>query len=303
MSLPIVIIHQGDSFYLADTIAQARQACGSEKPILLGDDGNRHYRGTRFFPYAAYFDEAAAFAGVYKHYNCAAHQYDWLLFCFQKWIFLRRFMEREGIERCFVIDSDVLVYMPPERLAATYGNAELTVCLPDKNLLAASGHATYVSGTRILGDLADLMREMFGETDLNRRIREASDEGRSTTHGITEMAALALLLERFPDRVLNNFAPISGLAVDHSMLSADGFQMHRGMKRLRWQDHIPHGLYAPERSDPVWVPFGAVHFQGHAKKRMLRSVSLRDPRLIAEWLANKARFRVRKWHRKLTRAK
>ena len=243
--IPIIFIHQGDSHYLANTIAQARRSQDGVAPILIGDSCNRHYRGIQWFSYADYFQEASQFASVFQHYNPSPHHYQWILFCFQKWIFLRAFMEREGISKALLIDSDVLVYLPVARLFDVFSGNALTLSEIPGNNLAANGHAALIGNTEILHALSDLIFEMYGPTPLHERIKDFAVTGMKKTppESITEMSALALLRERYPAQISDTYLPKGGIAIDHSMLCDQGFEMRNGVKHLRWIEGIPHAHY------------------------------------------------------------
>jgi len=299
----IVIIHEGDSYYLADTIAQARVAQGGEPPILLGDPLNRHYKGADFYPYSDYFKEARAFAGIYKHYYPNPAQYQWLLFCYQKWIFLREFMERESIHEVMVIDSDVLIYRNPSELSRFNVNAEMTISEWRISSMGASGHASLITSREILADLSELMWQMFLPGEFHERVRTFGEAGLMQTppDGITEMTALSLLRERFPERVATNYFPYNGSAVCHSLLASQGFEMDGQMKLLRWIDGVPHGKWMGGHGIDagVWIPFDALHFQGHAKRGIARAVSMSRFDVSTQRFSNKLRYQLRKTERRL----
>ncbi len=301
--VPIVIIHRGDSYYLADTIAQARKVRGGKKPILIGDQENRHYQGAHWVPYGDYFKEADSFARIYQHYNPSPHHYQWLLFCFQKWIFLKDFMEREGVSRAFVIDSDVLVYLRPDRVAKLYAEADFTVSDVDPAILSASGNATFINRLSALEELTALMFEMFGDTALHTRIRDFAEAGmrKSPPQAITEMTALALLRERFPNRVANTYAPKDGIAICHSVLCEQGFEMENGRKRLEWIEGVPHGRFLHGLDGPEWIPLAALHFQGSSRRYMAGAVAPLPFDLAWERLTGKATYRVFKEKRRFER--
>lgn len=64
---PIILIHRGDSFYLAHTIAQARSSNPDSRLILLGDRSNSFYLGVEHHRYVDYFDEAREFAKLFTY--------------------------------------------------------------------------------------------------------------------------------------------------------------------------------------------------------------------------------------------
>lgn len=301
----IVIIHEGDSDYLADTIAQARVACEGEFPILLGDSINRHYKGVQFFSYADYFEEARAFADVYQHYYPNPAQYQWLLFCYQKWIFLHEFMVRESVQQCMVIDSDVLVYRAPAEISQFVTRAEMTVSEGRVSSMGASGHATIIKTPSILGELSQLMWQMFLPGEFHERVRTFAEAGLKQVppDGITEMTALSLLRERFPERVATNYFPENGFAVCHSLLASQGFEMDGEMKLLKWIDGVPHGRWLGGHGVEagVWVPFAALHFQGHAKKTISKSVSSTRADIGWQRVSNKLYYQLGKTARRFGR--
>jgi hypothetical protein len=109
---PIILIHRGDSFYLAHTIAQARSSNPESRPILLGDRSNSFYLGVERHRYEDYFEQAQKIAKLFTYEYFPTYQYPWILFCHQKYLALRDFVLAQGIEKFLLIDSDVLLYEP-----------------------------------------------------------------------------------------------------------------------------------------------------------------------------------------------
>ena len=281
------MIHYGDSAYLAHTLAQAKFAQKGDRLILLGDEGNIYYRGVEFFPIADYFEEAAKFSDIFQLYRLNAYQHRWQMFCFQRWMCLSKFMETHQIDRCFTMDSDVLLYEQATMLAKHYDEFEMTVIQPDERTLSANGATSIIHSQDILRDLTGIMFEMFSQTPLNERIKGLTD-------GITDMTALALLRERYPSRVGNSLKPKNQLLIDQSILLPDDFEMDGETKRVEWIGGKPFGFHQSDEQGQQRVQFGSIHFHGHAKKMIRHYTSPWHNALQSERNGNILNFRLKK---------
>jgi hypothetical protein len=289
--IPVIMVHYGDSGYLADAISQAIFAQKGGRVILLGDEENAHYEGVDHYPLESYFREATCFAEKFKLYRLNVYQHRWQMFCFQRWMCLREFMKAHGIERCFTMDSDVLLYEPANEIAERYREFEITVLEKTDGSLCANGAISVVNSRSMLDALIELMFEMFGQTELHETVKRMSD-------GITDMTALGFLRKRYPHRVGNAFYPKDKTILDHCVLESDGFAMDGERKLISWIEGVPYGCRGAQRD---LIRFGAIHFHGHAKKVMHKYTSHWPNALRAQRNRNAIRFQCLKAAGKMAR--
>src|SRR5215510_13491628 len=106
-SLPIIFIHRSNSEHLKYSLAQAHQSNPNSTIFLLGDSSNDVYDFVEHRPFVEYFQEAAHFQKLYKHYSI--YFIDFELICFQRWSFLREFLIAHSLSQCLYLDSDTML--------------------------------------------------------------------------------------------------------------------------------------------------------------------------------------------------
>lgn len=106
--IPVIFVHAGDSFFLSDVLAQAKEF--NERVILLGDEKNQYCSslGIEYYPMADFFKEAHHFAKIYSHMSHRPHHIE--LLSFTRWFVLKAFMEMQHIPIAFYCDADVMLY-------------------------------------------------------------------------------------------------------------------------------------------------------------------------------------------------
>lgn len=109
MRRPIIIAHRGNPRYLRYTIKQAKHY--NDDVILLGDKKNavlanivEHHLLDDF----SISEGLTRFRHLYKHMS--ANQYQFEVVCFERWFQIVEFLESNGIQSFFHLDSDVLLY-------------------------------------------------------------------------------------------------------------------------------------------------------------------------------------------------
>jgi len=293
MAVPVIMIHYGDSHYLAHSIAQACHVQGDAPVILLGDSHNHYYEGIQHYPISNYFGEARRLATCFRSQGLNPHQYDWQLFCFQRWLCLLEFLKAQNIESCLTFDSDVLLYESAQVIREQHHDVEITLAQEHPDSLCANGATAVINSRRILEDLKTLIFEMFDETsDLANRVK-------TIPGALTDMTALGLLLERFPTRIRNTYYPINGKLIDHNVLSSDGFTMENGQKMIEWHNNRPCGTLTATSKENQLIQFDAIHFHGHSKRDIKKHLCRFTLELSALYRRNIVQFYFRKALRKM----
>jgi hypothetical protein len=281
---PIILIHRGDSFYLAHTIAQARSSNPESRLILLGDRSNSFYLGVEHHRYEDYFDEAREFAKLFTYEYFPNYQYPWILFCHQKYFALRDFVLAQGIDSFLLIDSDVMLYEPIEPFFRHYAGTRLTVSCPETGPVAHAAFAV-VNDSAVISELCTLYTEMFSQS---------FDQLRETTGTdiFYEMVGLFLLLKKGRSGVLNTYFEGESFAINHSMLEDPRFEYADRLVRIDWDAGRP---FAKERKAARKRHLPALHFHGRAKYVMRNYCRPAGFRWRAEHLLNRVHSAVRKY--------
>jgi len=281
---PIILIHRGDSFYLAHTIAQARSSNPESRLILLGDSSNSFYLGVEHHRYEDYFAEAREFADLFTYDYFPTYQYPWILFCHQKYFALRDFVRAQKIDKFLLIDSDVMLYEPIEPYFRHYSASRMTLSSPGTGPVA---HAAFsvINDSEVIAELCDVFKEMFAQPV--DRLRE-----RMGTSLFYEMVGLFQLMRKPYAGVLNSYWEEAEFAINHSMLEDPRFEYAKGFVRV---DFDAGQVFSVERGTARKRHLPALHFHGKAKyviKNYCRPVGLP---LRFEHLVNRMHSALRKY--------
>ena len=273
---PIILVHRGDSFYLAHTIAQARSSNPESRLILLGDRSKKCYLGVEHHRYEDYFKEAREFARLFTYEYFPNYQYPWILFCHQKYFALREFVRAQGLDKFLLIDSDVMIYEPVGLYFEFYQNYRMTLSASTSGPTAHAAFAV-VNDPTAIGDLCRIYSELFRTSPGNLQARFGTD-------CFTEMLGLALLLQDPAQRIKNTFEPNEHFFIHHNLLDDTRFEKEGEFAAIFWQEHRP--MFREQntgqlRRSPV------IHFHGHAKKQMGKNLQAIQPRLWLEHAVNR----------------
>lgn len=106
---PIIFIHNGSHRHLKIAINQLLENNKESEIILIGDDSNSTFEGITHYHFKDYFKGSKEFEeNSYIHMSKNDYQFE--LFCYQRWFILQEFVEKRGIEYFWYLDSDFLVY-------------------------------------------------------------------------------------------------------------------------------------------------------------------------------------------------
>lgn len=288
VSIPIIIMHKGDSFYLSHTIAQARASNPNSIIYLIGDAGSAYYSGITHINYKNYFDEAAQFESVFENINNESRMYSIQLFLFQKHIVLRSFLRKNNIQQCFLIDTDVLIYESLHKYSPYFKNFEMTVSYGTvANYGLAHPGSMFINNVNILDSLIAIIYEIFKpNSELNQKIRAWAD-------GVSEMNALGILHERFPELVGNTNRIIDNWAIQHTMLTDTYVEREKDHVKIYWDGNRPYGIGVGELAGKQ-IYFPVLHFHGHLKKIMYKHLKL-NFKERSLWLYNVLKYKLFKY--------
>lgn len=254
MAVPIIFIHRHDSNYLAYTLAQAKVANPEAAVVMIGDRSNR-YAGIEHFLIADYCNSADRFGQVYQHLSTNLASYE--CFCFQRWFILQDFMQRQELEACLYLDSDVMLYtnatQEHQRLQAF--DLALTEDVPS---------CVYINRSSAIGQFCDLITQLYTnpmtlehlEATFKQQLRH------SIATSISDMYAFQEYRRRYPQQVGELCAIVDGYSYDARLTEGQGYvRQADGIKQVTLIDGEPLG----HLESGVPVRFRALHFQGLAK--------------------------------------
>jgi len=265
--IPVVLIHKGYQDYLGCSILQA---CRNNDVYLLGDTNpviaNHNFRFVDLQELLGGLDE---FSQLYTHLNTTPYGYE--LFCYQRWFVLKNFMESEGLDVIFYIDSDVLLWPNVTQEWEKFNQYDMTLL---HRTAAVSSFVTY----RGLTNFCNMLTDIYSKKEEYHFNKIASHFAVRQNFGLSGGVCDMTLLEYFhyhaefgggPGRVGEMMTIIDGSTYDHNINAQDqGFEFENGIKKLKL---ISGDIFVYNETLKEDIKFNSVHFQGGAKN-MMRSV-------------------------------
>lgn len=250
--IPIVFFQVGRKDDIDIALRQASLAAPASDLILITDEIRDLDVDVLQFRLDDCVASFGAFRDVYIH--ASVNPYGFELLCFARWFMMLDLCRKIGLERLFVIDSDVLLYQPPEVVAKEF-----------RGYCAGSWAGTnYFDGLEGLEAICRYFLDVYSDRRTFIKVAAAS-----LMDGIPQVSDMSLLLDlaagdpRFLDMdtlMERGFDP-------NIRTSSNGiFDMHGPIKLIVFDDD---GIPYCRRSDNGRpVDFKILHFQGCAKKIM-----------------------------------
>lgn len=272
--MPFFIVHLGYSYYLDYVLNQVKYTNPSSEIILIGDEANAHLSkfGITHINYKDYFDTAAEFAKIYKHYN-DYFTYSFMLNCFQRFMFVRDYILKNGITGGFFFcDSDVLIYDDITAFAEKY------LADYDFSLHGIMGPGcNYFKDVNILNLLINKMFEYYTNSQKLNLLENCYNKYNSEeltnvevfkeAHGVTEMSFLAIFIKECGIKAFDLLQIVDDTTFD-SHLAKDTdkrFVMEGKFKKIKFINSIPY-VYQTETNNLIKI--NMLHFQGYYKRYM-----------------------------------
>ena len=96
-TIPIVLVHMGDSFYLKYTIENIKRFNPLAKAYLVCEGLSTEYDGITKFFISDYSKYARRLEKIYVHKNTSNPEVE--LFCLRRWLILKDFMEKKSSQK------------------------------------------------------------------------------------------------------------------------------------------------------------------------------------------------------------
>jgi len=253
MSLPIVIIHVNNSEYLSYSLAQAKKSNPESNIVLLGDSSNDCYKFIEHKNIFNYYRDAQKFSEIYRHNSVNSYNYE--LFCFQRWFFLKNFMAANGINKCLHLDSDVMLYANVTEEQKKFANYDLS--LPQ----GISPHCLFINNLNVLEKFCDFLVEIYTDSSVYERIKNNS------LVPLSDMTAFGEFSNRTEFRIGDISNIIDNSKYDLNINCSEGFEMIDGRKNIYLLEKQPFCKYLDLAQD---IKFNIIHFQGHSTKKYMK---------------------------------
>jgi len=262
-NLAIVFIHKSWSDYLKYSLAQARSFNPNSPIYLLGDAANDRFDFVDHQPISKYLEEATEFAKVYRHFS--TNPYNFELFNFQRWLILKNFLASNRIEKCLYLDSDTLLYTAVTEDSAKFAQFDFTVSHQN------SGNTFFLNRVEGLNDFCCFLFDLYTKKDKYHYDKMLAHYAVRRRHGFTggvcDMTAIKYYRETHFGQSREVAEVIDGSVYDPNItLTAPGFEMENGIKKLTLKDGIPYGIHIRTAKE---IKFNSLHFQGWETKKLM----------------------------------
>ena len=257
---PVVFCHTGNDSYVYDILRRAGRSCGYRNVVLLGDNSNRGYVANWADASTCNAEETEQFRSIFRPYGEDSDaEFD--LACLERHFALYGFMKERGIERCFLCDSDVLIFGDLCKLDIGDADFACTGTASDAFLTEnVSPHCAYWTISRLRQFLDFVMYVYRANTNwLEEVCRKQTEEGKPSR--ITDTVLLTAWCKiltghdkTFRYRNLCEIQEADADSVlfdryvwDYSLSSPDNlktdeylFNKVRRTKKFRFRNHIPY---------------------------------------------------------------
>lgn len=266
--LPYVFFHRGKlPKYLIYSLRQCRVHAGEGLIYIVTDQHHPIFGQLNII--CVSFDSLESerhqqFSSNYKHFSSNDPAYE--KFCFSRWFYLSKLMQKEGFHQCIHLDSDCLVFAPSSTIFDKFSSRPITVgrdgfphcCIVKTSL---DPWLSYI--------------ESYFEDALFEKWKSMKNtfvsNGSSWT--LSDMNLFRHYVNEKPEEASTAPTDKAGL-IECNMNESEGYELWPGrksLKRIFWQVEesklIP---YVKNLNDDKYYRCYALHFKGGAKRRMNR---------------------------------
>lgn len=209
-----------------------------------------------------YSEGANAFKKVYVHMS--SNPYDYELICFQRWFYIRDFIEKQEMEYFLCMDSDVLLYCNINEIMQEYIPYDFTTC-------NKQGPGCALFNTSSISNFCRYMMSMYTEDILLSKMKSMYQGfiDNKRLGGICDMTAFVWFQDNTECNVIDIAIPTKGTCFDGCITWGLGFEMEDGKKKVYWIDNLPYGRLT---SDHSLIRFYCLHFQGRSKYSIFKYI-------------------------------
>lgn len=248
-------VHQGNQDYFKASITHLKRKIPHIQIIVLAKTEEEIIEGVKSIKVVDSYDGLAKeFAKKYVHIS--ANKFEYEKFCFERWFYIKEFMEKNNINDAIYIDSDVLL----NNINRDYVNSQgrFFIC-------SGSGHTSFFSYKQ-LSCFCDYVLKKYEDRKSVEKLKTLSDYKihNGEISGISDMTLITMYALKTGN--VGDLAHISHLSVyDHNVNISDGFEMNGSQKSIYYYND---SYYFKDLSTGIMIKANSLHFQGDAKRFM-----------------------------------
>ncbi|MEK6958766.1 MAG: hypothetical protein AABW59_01840 [archaeon] len=224
--IPIVILHKSDSFYLNYCIASIKKYNPGGKIFLLCEGTKENFDLVDKLPISNFNRYSGKLRKIYVHKNTSNPLIE--LFCIERWLILKDFMEKRKFKRIFTMDSDVLLFEDINKDSKNYSRFDVILAK------GASAGLTFINNKKVLDKYCEIVLDFY-----RHKVGKVEYESNNT---ITDMSFWKELKRREVLNIGELTDALAGAVYDAGLLiEQNGIMMDNGMKRILFKDSLPYG--------------------------------------------------------------
>lgn len=244
-SIPIIFVHNGDSFYLRYALENAKKFNPDSQIILIGDGVTKYPDFVEYYDLNNFNRYSSVLEKIYVHKNNSNPLIE--LFCIKRWLVLLDFLEKKKLDKVFTCDSDVLLYQD--------------INIDSKNYLAVdvllakgvSAGLTFINNIDVLSEYNKIVVDFY-----KNKLGKVEYEDNNT---ITDMSFWKVLNKKNKFKVGEITNIVDKSVYDAGILIEQNFiKMIGGMKQIKFINGLPYGI-----TDKNNIRLKCIHFQGPTK--------------------------------------
>ena len=259
----IFYVHRGFTNILYYTLNQTRKYNPDIEIYLLGDEDNEFVKNmdVKHFLLSDYMESALHFETYYE--NMSSNPADWECFCFQRWLILRDFLEKNSnlkIETFVYLDTDVMIYTNLNEWAKRY--------LSEYDITVNAGYGpqyTFCS-SKLLDEFAEYIISSYSKPEKLNLLRTFYSENflqQGKIGGICDMTLLGSFVKN--KKVFDTNCIVDGSTFEDTCNIDEGYEFDRWRKRKHLYKNGDN-FFVREVATGNMVKLLGMHFQGMMAK-------------------------------------
>lgn len=259
--LPIIFFHTGSQLYLKYAIETANKF--NENVFLIGDESNRNFCENWCSINSLKSEKFEKFKKVYHHMSTNDFKFE--LECFKRYFLLRELMIKKGINRCILLDSDVLNFINYSDINQL-NDYQVGFSVPNNQSeydWVASPHIFYCT-YEMLDSFIDFVLDTYinNINKLEEKYKYHIDN--KLKGGVCDMTLLFLWSKKVK---YYNFYNAIDIIFDHAVQERNGYKYDKIllMKKVVIENNK---VFFIKNNSKEKVPVAMIHFQGSAKSIM-----------------------------------
>lgn len=265
MCIPVFFIHSGNQKYLEIAINSAEKY--NKDVYLLGDENNKIFSKKHINIASLDNSKYEEFKSVYKHMS--TNDYKFEINCFKRYFLLIEAMKKLGMEKCIMLDSDVITFYNYSEL--DYSAYKAAVAIPknqDNFRYTALPHCSYWT----ISGLIEFTNYCINTYKNNMSVLEKKYKNHLDNNikgGICDMSLLYLWAINDKD-VYNNLIPNDKLVIDANINKNENYyeNEYEYSKLLKIKKIYKKNNCYYFKKDNNYKKIICLHFQGRAKYLM-----------------------------------